>query len=171
MKMVCFQPITMLNFCTLRLIRFGRVTRPLFKFWAKTKLLHIVLFVFFQDPCCVHVVCFGVWICGYAKLMWSTLGHNVWYAMSCPISSTSNHGCGTACACACACGMALLVALLVFVLVALALLVARRCIQVPSLVSTPWAPSSLCNCGEHCCQQKNEKALHTPVSMFSSSWL
>ena len=78
----------------------------------------------------MYVVCFCVQMCGYAKLMWSTLGHNVWYAMSCPISTPTSTACGTP----------------------------RHGIQVPSQVSTPWAPPSQCNCGEHCCQQKNEKS-------------
>ena len=48
----------------------------------------------------------------YAKLMWSTLGHIV---------------CGEPCP-------------VLFLAAALVVDVARRCIQVPSLVSTPWAP-------------------------------
>ena len=80
-----------------------------FKCWAK---LHLVLSCSFGSTAGVHVVCFCVRMCGYAKLMWSTLRHNVWYAMSCPISTPTSTACGTP----------------------------RHGIQVPSLVSTPRAP-------------------------------
>ena len=99
-------------------------------------LRHVLCSVFFQETgACCSLCCSDLW---YTKLMWSTLGQNV---------------CGKPCP------------VLFLPAAALVVDVAGPCIQLPSLVSTPWAPPLIVQLNI-AVSRSLEKALCTPASMF-----
>ena len=104
--------------------------------WCVCYAMSCVLCSFRRTGACCSLCCSDLW---YTKLMWSTLGQNV---------------CGKPCP-------------VLFLPAAAALVVdvAGRCIQLPSLVSTPWAPPLIVqlNIGV---SRSLAKALCTPASRF-----
>ena len=104
--------------------------------WCVCYAMSCVLCSFRRTGACCSLCCSDLW---YTKLMWSTLGQNV---------------CGKPCP-------------VLFLPAAAALVVdvAGRCIQLPSLVSTPWAPPLIVQLNI-AVSRSLEKALCTPASRF-----